>query len=92
MRGRGVANDRGKGPEIGNEGDVHCLQKGLILSQAKCLVPNKDLFWHFGPLVRSLLVSLPTSHSVLLWSNMALSVALLMFFSCAIFRTFNLLL
>ena len=38
MRGRGVANDRGKGPEIGNEGDVHCLQNGLILSQAKCLV------------------------------------------------------
>ena len=38
MRGRGVANDRGKGPEIGNEGDVHCLQKGPILSQAKCLV------------------------------------------------------
>ena len=35
-RGRGVA--RGKGPEIGNEGDVHCLQNGLILSQAKCLV------------------------------------------------------
>ena len=22
-----------------------------ILSQAKCLVPNKDLFWHFGPLL-----------------------------------------
>ena len=39
MHGRGVANnDRGKGPEIGNEGDVHCLQNGLILSQAKCLV------------------------------------------------------
>ena len=38
MRGRGVANDRGKGPEIGNEGDVHCLQKGLILSQTECLV------------------------------------------------------
>ena len=36
--GRGVANDRGKGPEIGNAGDLHCLQKGLILSQAKCLV------------------------------------------------------
>ena len=38
MRGRGVANDRGKGPEIGDEGDVHCLQNGLMLSQAKCLV------------------------------------------------------
>ena len=59
MRGRGVANDRGKGPEIGNEGDVHCLQNGLILSQAKrlvlilsqakCLVPNKDLFGILGP-------------------------------------------
>ena len=49
MRGRGVANDRGKGPEIGDEGDVHCLQKGLILSQAKCLVPNKDLFGILGP-------------------------------------------
>ena len=57
--GRGVANDRGKGPEIGNEGDVHCLQNGLILSQAKCivlvlspakcLVPNKDLFGILGP-------------------------------------------
>ena len=35
-RGRGVA--RGKGPEIGNAGDLHCLQKGLILSQAKYLV------------------------------------------------------
>ena len=48
MRGRGVANDRGKGPEIGNEGDVHCFQKGLILSQTECLyikdlVLNKDL-------------------------------------------------
>ena len=38
MHGRGVANDGGKGPEMGDEGDVHCLQKGLILSQAKCLV------------------------------------------------------
>ena len=38
MRVRGVANDRGKGPEIGNEGDVHCLQNGLNSSQAKCLV------------------------------------------------------
>ena len=36
--GRGVANDRGKGPGNGDEGDVHCLQNGLILSQAKCLV------------------------------------------------------
>ena len=54
MRGRGVANDRGKGPEIGNEGDVHCLQKGLILSQTECLyikdlVLNKDLFGILGP-------------------------------------------
>ena len=24
----GVANDGGKGPEMGDEGDVHCLQKG----------------------------------------------------------------
>ena len=59
MHGRGVANDGGKGPEMGDEGDVHCLQKGLILSQAKCmvlilspakcLVPNKDLFGILGP-------------------------------------------
>ena len=53
--GRGVANDRGKGPEIGNAGDLHCLQKGLILSQAKCLVPNKD-FLAFWALIGSLLV------------------------------------
>ena len=38
MRGRGVAYDRGKGLELGNEVGVHCLQNGLILSQAKCLV------------------------------------------------------
>ena len=54
MRGRGVDNDRGKGPEIGDEGDVHCPQKGLILSQTECLyikdlVLNKDLFGIFGP-------------------------------------------
>ena len=55
MRGRGVANDRGKGPEIGDEGDVHCPQKGLILSQTECLyinkdlVLNKDLFGILGP-------------------------------------------
>ena len=47
-RGRGVA--RGKGPEIGNAGDLHCLQKGLILSQTECLyirdlVLNKDFFF-----------------------------------------------
>ena len=47
--GRGVANDGGEGPEIGNEGDVHCLKNGLILSQAKCLVLNKDLFGILGP-------------------------------------------
>ena len=53
-RGRGVA--RGKGPEIGNEGGLHCLQKGLSLSQTECLyirdlVLNKDLFYlHFGTL------------------------------------------
>ena len=29
-RGRGVA--RGKCPEIGNEGGLHCLQSGLSLS------------------------------------------------------------
>ena len=28
MRGRGVANDGGKGPDMGDEGGVHCLQKG----------------------------------------------------------------
>ena len=28
MHGRGVSNDGGKGPEVGDEGDVHCLQKG----------------------------------------------------------------
>ena len=54
MHGRGVANDRGKGPEMGGEGDVHCLQKGLILSQTECLyikdlVLNKDLFGNLGP-------------------------------------------
>ena len=54
-RGRGVA--RGKGPEIGNEGGLHCLQKGLSLSQTECLyirdlVLNKDLFYlHFGTLL-----------------------------------------
>ena len=46
--------DRGKGPEFGNEGDLHCLQKGLILSQTECLyikdlVLNKDLFGILGP-------------------------------------------
>ena len=51
-----MANDRGKGPEIGDEGDVHCPQKGLILSQTECLyikdlVLNKDLFGHFGSLL-----------------------------------------
>ena len=56
MHGRGVANDRRKGPEMGDEGDVDCLQKGLILSQTECLyikdlVLNKDLFWHFGSLL-----------------------------------------
>ena len=61
MRGRGVANDRGKGPEIGDEGDVHCPQKGLILSQTECLyikdlVLNKDLFFAFWDLIRSLFV------------------------------------
>ena len=34
----GCGRDGGKGPEIGDEGDVHCLQNGLMLSQAKCLV------------------------------------------------------
>ena len=49
MRGRGVANDRGKGPEIGNEGDVHCLQNGLSIRD---LVLNKDLFYlPFGTLL-----------------------------------------
>ena len=38
MHGREVASDGGKGPEMGDEGDVHCLQKGLILSQTECLV------------------------------------------------------
>ena len=38
MRERGVATDRGKGPEFGNEVGMHCLQDGLILSQAKCMV------------------------------------------------------
>ena len=53
-RGRGVA--RGEGPEIGNEGGLHRLQKGLSLSQTECLyirdlVLNKDLFYlHFGTL------------------------------------------
>ena len=46
-RGRGVA--RGKGPEIGNEGGLHCLQNGLSLSRTECLyirdlVLNKDFF------------------------------------------------
>ena len=54
MHGRGVANDGGKGPEMGDEGDVHCLQKGLILSQTECLyikdlVLNKDLSGILGP-------------------------------------------
>ena len=59
-RGRGVA--RGKGPEIGNEGGLHCLQKGLSLSQTECLyirdlVLNKDLFlFAFWDLIRSLFV------------------------------------
>ena len=58
MHGRVVVNnDRGKGPEIGNEGGLHCLQKGLSLSQTECLyirdlVLNKDLFYlHFGTLL-----------------------------------------
>ena len=38
IRGRGVANDRRQGPEMGDEGDVHCLQKGLILSQTECFI------------------------------------------------------
>ena len=59
-RGRGVA--RGKGPEIGNEGGLHCLQNGLSLSQTECLyirdlVLNKDLFlFAFWDLIRSLFV------------------------------------
>ena len=32
MRERGVATDRGKGPEFGNEVGMHCLQDGLSLS------------------------------------------------------------
>ena len=58
--GRGVA--RGKGPEIGNEGGLHCLQNGLSLSQTECLyirdlVLNKDLFlFAFWDLIRSLFV------------------------------------
>ena len=75
MRGRGVANDRGKGPEIGNEGDVHCLQKGLILSQTECLyikdlVLNKDLFGILGPcsyirvLILTILVSFTQRMSI----------------------------
>ena len=31
----------GKGPEMGDEGDVHCLQNGLSIRD---LVLNKDLF------------------------------------------------
>ena len=52
-----MANDRGKGPEIGNEGGLHCLQNGLSLSQTECLyirdlVLNKDLFYlPFGTLL-----------------------------------------
>jgi hypothetical protein len=38
MRERGVATDRGKGPEFGNEVGMHGFQDGLILSPAKCLV------------------------------------------------------
>ena len=59
-RGKGVA--RGKGPEIGNEGGLHCLQNGLGLSQTECLyirdlVLNKDLFlFVFWDLIRSLFV------------------------------------
>ena len=46
-RGRGVA--RGKGPEIGNEGGLHCLQSGLCIRD---LVLNKDLFYlPFGTLL-----------------------------------------
>ena len=47
----GCGHDGGKGPEIGDEGGVHCLQNGLILSQAKCLVPNKDLLGPYWVLV-----------------------------------------
>ena len=39
-RGRGVA--RGKGPGLGNEGGLHCLQSGLCIGD---LVLNKDLFF-----------------------------------------------
>ena len=59
-RGRGVA--RGKGPEMGNEGGLRCLQNGLSLSQTECLyirdlVLNKDLFlFAFWDLIRSLFV------------------------------------
>ena len=75
MHGRGVANDGGKGPEMGDEGDVHCLQKGLILSQTECLyikdlVLNKDLFGILGPylyfrvLIFTILVSFTQRKSI----------------------------
>ena len=46
-RGRGVA--RGKGPEIGNEGGLRCLQSGLCI---KDLVLKRTFFYlHFGTLL-----------------------------------------
>ena len=51
-RGRGVA--RGKGPEIGNEGGLHCLQSGFCI---KDLVLKRTFFlFSFWDLIRFLFV------------------------------------
>ena len=48
MHERGTANDGGQGPEMEDEGHVHCLPKGPYFKDLD-LVLNKDLFGILGP-------------------------------------------